>query len=61
MVSDYGIPEQDPHRVFTNISRHCYRFLSKEDCVWHGHLHTTQEFLSQVSCYNAGMKTDYCG
>jgi hypothetical protein len=61
MVSDFGIPEQDPHRVFTNISRNCFRFHRKEDCVWHGHLKTTQDMLTQVSCYNPGMKTDYCG
>eukprot|EP00475_Leptophrys_vorax_P004384 TRINITY_DN12617_c0_g1_i1.p1 TRINITY_DN12617_c0_g1~~TRINITY_DN12617_c0_g1_i1.p1 ORF type:complete len:453 (+),score=92.81 TRINITY_DN12617_c0_g1_i1:140-1360(+) len=60
LVTDYGIPEQDPHRTFTNISQHCYRLLSKEDCAWHGHRTSAQKELSKVSCYTPAMKSDFC-
>jgi hypothetical protein len=60
MVSDYGIPEQDPHRTFTPIAKLCYRFLRKEDCAWHGHRTSAQIELSKVSCFTPSMKSDFC-
>jgi hypothetical protein len=60
MVSDYGVPEQDPHRTLTPIMKHCYRFISKEDCVWHGHISSVSEALRSITCYNPSMIPDYC-
>lgn len=60
VVTDYVMPEQDPHRTLTQIGKHCYRFLSKEDCAWHGHIHSVAQDLTQISCYTPSMVPDYC-
>ena len=60
MVSDYGIPEQDTHRTFTNIIDHCYRYNRRDECAWPGHKVSTNELLRNVTCYDESMISDIC-
>ena len=60
VVTDYVMPEQDPHRTLTRVGKHCCRFMSKEDCAWHGHLHPVAQDLEHISCYTPSMVPDYC-
>jgi hypothetical protein len=60
MVTDHGIPEQDPHATLTKIQDYCYRYLSKEECAWWAYDRPGQAELARVSCYHPGMKSDYC-
>ncbi len=60
LVTDHVKPERDPHRILTEVGRHCYRFTRKEDCAWHGHRTSVAADLSRISCYTPAMVPDYC-
>mmetsp|Transcript_12893 Transcript_12893/g.16024 ORF Transcript_12893/g.16024 Transcript_12893/m.16024 type:complete len:363 (+) Transcript_12893:239-1327(+) len=61
LVTDYVMPEQDPHfKVEKLSSPHCYRFYSKEPCAWHGHLKSCSQRLKETSCYTPNMQVQYC-
>ena len=60
MVSDYGVPEQDTHRTFTNIVDHCYRYNRKDECAWPGHKVSSNDLLRNVTCYDESMISDIC-
>jgi hypothetical protein len=60
VVSDWNVPEADPHRNLTEILPLCYRFRSKEPCVWHGYQRTIHSIISKTSCFTPNMIGYFC-
>jgi hypothetical protein len=52
--------DSDPHKNFTLIAPHCYRFRSREPCSWHGPVQSFSSTIRAAKCFTPDMQLDYC-